>query len=44
VIVGASRPEQLDASVAAASTPLPDELVARLDEATAPESPIAVAP
>jgi 1-deoxyxylulose-5-phosphate synthase len=34
-IIGASRPEQLDASLAAADAPLPAELVARLDEMTA---------
>ena len=33
-IVGASRPEQLDASVAAADFPLSEELKARLDELT----------
>jgi aryl-alcohol dehydrogenase-like predicted oxidoreductase len=34
-IVGASRPEQLDATVAAVDTPLDADLVARLNEATA---------
>ena len=34
-IVGASRPEQLDDTLAAADTPLPAELKSRLDELTA---------
>jgi aryl-alcohol dehydrogenase (NADP+) len=34
-IVGASRPEQLDATVAAVDAQLDDDLVARLDEVTA---------
>jgi aryl-alcohol dehydrogenase (NADP+) len=34
-IVGASRPDQLDATVAAVDTQLDDDLVARLDELTA---------
>jgi aryl-alcohol dehydrogenase-like predicted oxidoreductase len=34
-IVGASRPEQLDATIAAVDTPLDDDLVARLNEVTA---------
>ena len=34
-IVGASRPEQLDATVAAVDARLDDDLVARLDELTA---------
>ena len=34
-IVGASRPEQLDATIAAVDTVLDDDLVARLDEVTA---------
>jgi aryl-alcohol dehydrogenase-like predicted oxidoreductase len=33
-IVGASRPEQLDATLAAVETPLPDDVRARLDELT----------
>jgi aryl-alcohol dehydrogenase-like predicted oxidoreductase len=33
-IVGASRPEQLDATLAALDTPLPDDVRARLDELT----------
>jgi 1-deoxyxylulose-5-phosphate synthase len=35
-IVGASRPEQLDATIAAVDTKLDDDLVARLNEITAP--------
>ena len=35
-IIGASRPEQLAASVAAAEAPLADDVKARLDELTAP--------
>jgi aryl-alcohol dehydrogenase-like predicted oxidoreductase len=35
-IVGASRPEQLDATVAALDTPLDDDLLATLNELTAP--------
>jgi aryl-alcohol dehydrogenase (NADP+) len=34
-IIGASRPEQLDDSLAAAATPLPGDLKAKLDELTA---------
>ena len=34
-IIGASRPDQLDATLAAADTPLEADLVARLDELTA---------
>ena len=34
-IVGASRPEQLDATIAAVDTPLDDDLAERLDEVTA---------
>jgi aryl-alcohol dehydrogenase-like predicted oxidoreductase len=35
-IVGASRPEQLDATIAAVNTTLDDDLVARLNDVTAP--------
>jgi aryl-alcohol dehydrogenase (NADP+) len=35
-IVGASRPEQLDATIAAVDTKLDDDLVARLNDVTAP--------
>ena len=35
-IVGASRPEQLDATLAAVETPLDADLVDRLNELTAP--------
>lgn len=35
-IVGASRPDQLDATLAAVDTTLDDDLVARLDDLTAP--------
>lgn len=34
-ILGATKPEQLDAGIAALANPLPDDLVARLDELTA---------
>jgi aryl-alcohol dehydrogenase-like predicted oxidoreductase len=33
-IVGASRPEQLDATLAAVETPLPEDVLGRLDELT----------
>jgi aryl-alcohol dehydrogenase-like predicted oxidoreductase len=35
-IVGASRPQQLDATVAALDTPLDNDLLATLNELTAP--------
>ena len=35
-IIGASRPDQLDDSLKAAATPMPEDLKQRLDELTAP--------